>query len=285
MGDRGGRGRGPKDEGLRSAFAAYGRTLDEHYDRRERIIKASRDITAESKKAIFLLHREGATAGSEQALRAVAAQIADRVASELRGNHYWRYARQFSPGLQEFLEASLFFVYLRDGRLATLEELNEKLASVQSELAETRRREREQAAMEGDASAPGAAPGPPEDDVPPFRVEISDYLLGVGDLTGELMRRAVNAVGMGDQETPFVVRDFMRSVSEGLKMMGAGAWRDKYASDKMEALSQSLEKVERTCYGIHVRGSEYPKEMLAAMLEGGGGGERGGGEETGAGAE
>ena len=38
-------------------FEQFRAELDEHHDRRERIIKASRDITAASKKIIFTLQR------------------------------------------------------------------------------------------------------------------------------------------------------------------------------------------------------------------------------------
>jgi hypothetical protein len=38
-------------------FLTFRKELDEHHDRRERVIKASRDITALSKKMIFSLQR------------------------------------------------------------------------------------------------------------------------------------------------------------------------------------------------------------------------------------
>ncbi|KAK5014861.1 hypothetical protein LTR60_003150, partial [Cryomyces antarcticus] len=38
-----------------SMFETFRAELDEHHDRRERVIKASRDITAASKKIIFSL--------------------------------------------------------------------------------------------------------------------------------------------------------------------------------------------------------------------------------------
>ncbi|TKA80068.1 hypothetical protein B0A49_10656, partial [Cryomyces minteri] len=38
-------------------FETFRAELDEHHDRRERVIKASRDITAASKKIIFSLQR------------------------------------------------------------------------------------------------------------------------------------------------------------------------------------------------------------------------------------
>jgi len=42
---------------LNSVFMQFRDKLDAHYDRRERLIKISRDITALSKKMIFSLHR------------------------------------------------------------------------------------------------------------------------------------------------------------------------------------------------------------------------------------
>ena len=40
-----------------NVFEGFKAELDEHHDRRERVIKASRDITASSKKVIFALQR------------------------------------------------------------------------------------------------------------------------------------------------------------------------------------------------------------------------------------
>lgn len=37
-------------------FQIYSKELDEKHDRHERLVKASRDITIESKRIIFLLH-------------------------------------------------------------------------------------------------------------------------------------------------------------------------------------------------------------------------------------
>lgn len=46
-----------RGESLMDSFAEYRAELDSHSDRRERIIKQSRDITASSKKLIFSAHR------------------------------------------------------------------------------------------------------------------------------------------------------------------------------------------------------------------------------------
>ena len=44
-------------EAILDAFAAFRDELDEKHDRRERLVKASRDVTNQSKKVIFQLHR------------------------------------------------------------------------------------------------------------------------------------------------------------------------------------------------------------------------------------
>ena len=36
--------------------------------------------------------------------------------------------------------------------------------------------------------------------------------------------------------------------------------------DKVSVMSASTQKIEKACYAIKVRGSEYPKEMLKQML-------------------
>jgi predicted translin family RNA/ssDNA-binding protein len=45
------------DDELSSIFGRTRDKLDAHYDRRERLVKISRDITALAKKMIFALHR------------------------------------------------------------------------------------------------------------------------------------------------------------------------------------------------------------------------------------
>lgn len=48
----------------REIFEGFRAELDEHHDRRERLVKLSRDVTALSKKMSFLLHRSVVTPGA-----------------------------------------------------------------------------------------------------------------------------------------------------------------------------------------------------------------------------
>lgn len=97
------------DTTLTSTSPRAGRLFrDEHYDRRERIIKISRDITALSKKLIFHLHR--VTQRNPKAILAEAKPkleelegLFDRLKEDLQGERYWRYQRSISPGIQEYV--------------------------------------------------------------------------------------------------------------------------------------------------------------------------------------
>lgn len=118
----------PGDSVESQIFEQFREDLDQGNDRRERLIKvinrpalrvqtnilfkASRDVTNISKKAIFLIHRivlEDSTDDRALALRAAASgreKLAEANAifaamrPELVGDHFWRYQRQVSPGLQ-----------------------------------------------------------------------------------------------------------------------------------------------------------------------------------------
>ena len=94
--------------------------------------------------------------------------------------------------------------------------------------------------------------------VPPL-----EYFLGVADLTGELMRLAINSVGNGDLDTPSEVCKFLREMELGFTSLGNAS---REISRKLYTLRQSLRKVETACYTIQVRGSEIPKHMLIDVL-------------------
>lgn len=133
---------GPRASAMQGLFEGFRAELDDYNDRRERLIKASRDVTTASKRLIFLLHRfphaafhairEGNGAVAPASLSAARRLLADGyakraeivavivhaaqseglagVASEpSRGA---RYDRAFGGGLEEF-------VRVRAGRRAS----------------------------------------------------------------------------------------------------------------------------------------------------------------------
>jgi predicted translin family RNA/ssDNA-binding protein len=106
-----------------------------------------------------------------------------------------------------------------------------------------------------------------------------DYLLGIYDMTGELMKLAItlmastNANIVGDERIK-VLSDLreLRVHLEGLNI-SRSLKIGKEVSRKMEVMQTSVEKVERAFYGKTVRGAErpdgwLPDERSAAVVEG-----------------
>ena len=92
-----------------------------------------------------------------------------------------------------------------------------------------------------------------------------DYLLGVFDTVGEMMRWNVGhlAVSRGRGEGDEALVKDLRTLRLALEMLhthGAGCERD--VERKMEVMRTCVDKVENTVYGLVVRGSERPKEWV-----------------------
>ncbi|KAF8936551.1 hypothetical protein BGZ58_004047 [Dissophora ornata] len=110
-------------------FAIYRDILDEHHERRERIIKVSRDINNFSKKMIFALHRAEPkdylpqfSATSEALIEfrekhAIVLKLLHRASVDLQGSNYHRYQRSISGAMQEYIEAMTLEYYLIHGKL------------------------------------------------------------------------------------------------------------------------------------------------------------------------
>ncbi|XP_061083030.1 translin-associated protein X [Conger conger] len=239
-----------------SAFKTFQLELDSKHDKYERLVKLSRDITIESKRTIFLLHRvtsvpnvEEVLVESEAKLEAVRLKIR-LIAEELRGEDLFQFHRAFTPGIQEYVEAVSFQHFIRNRSLITLEEVNSRLVFCREEPPNTKD------AAAGQQGAPGGALS--------FQVSPTDYLLGVADLTGELMRMCISSVGNGDMDTPFQLGQFLREIHDGFAYIGnTGPYE---VSKKLHTLRQSLAKVEDACYALRVRGSEIPRHMLADVF-------------------
>ncbi|XP_013420190.1 translin-associated protein X isoform X2 [Lingula anatina] len=250
------------------AFKQYQSELDGRHDKYERLVKLSRDVTIDSKRTIFLLHRSTGSESkahimeeAEDKLRQIQLTKFKPIAAELQNEDVHQFLRAISPGLQEYIEAVSFFHYLRDGTLVSLEQvqkdlvfdLNANLTNPVSEMESTR------------SGSPSAENTSTENTVKLAEVYVSpmDYVLGIADLTGELMRMAINSVGTGDLELPFTLCSFMRVIHDAFLSFGNVA---RELPRKLAVLKQSLQKVESACYTVQVRGSEIPQHMLVDVI-------------------
>lgn len=108
-------------------FTEFAKELDEKHDKMERVVKLSRDLTSESKRVIFLLHRATQNRHkifeeAEWRLAELRQQILAQIAKELQTEDPNRFYRAFSPGIQEFLEAITFLEFLKNSRIPSIAE-------------------------------------------------------------------------------------------------------------------------------------------------------------------
>jgi predicted translin family RNA/ssDNA-binding protein len=158
------------------------------------------------------------------------------IAPDLAGINAWRYQRQISPGIQEYMEAVSFEHYLRRQTLITIDDAWKSLP--------------EGIDLTGD-----------------------DYILGIFDLVGELMRFAITTLattgslpgskgGDIDRMERDVLMDLrsLRTSFQTLEMTTCGeTGLGRNVEKKMDVMKTSVEKVESAVYGMIIRGRERPK--------------------------
>jgi len=209
------------------AFKVFAARMDESNDRHERLVKISRDITIASKRLIFLLHRavSGDVKDLLQQANSDLSKIYEsihKIVRELEGQEYWRYQRAFSPGLQEFVEAVTFLQFLNDGSLLTIDQIY---------------------AMIAPNGQLGSA----------LYLSFGDYIQGVADLTGELMRFCITSASSGNRDICYKILDFMQPAYLGFKALPIAF----LYSNKIEVMAASLQKVELVCFQLTLRGKEF----------------------------
>lgn len=102
--------------------------------------KSSRDVTNLSKKVIFLLQRIATEeTDQEQAVKAAVWQsrkkfaeiipVFDQMRVELNADNFWRYQKNVSAAVQEYIEALAFAHYLEHNTLLTYAQVQKDLVS------------------------------------------------------------------------------------------------------------------------------------------------------------
>ena len=224
-------------------FSSFQKELDCRYDKRERIVKLNRDITIASKRLIFQLHR---SSDDEEHLPKLLQDahskvietkgFLEKIAMELVDDDPYKLAAAYSGGIQEYVEAVTFYNFIRDNTLLSYEDFCKMYLSDDKE--------------EGSKAS--------------ILLTHLDYILGVADLTGELMRLCVNCIGVGNHEKCKEICNFLREVHRQFLLISGRGLKD--LKDKAKVLKQSLEKVEAACYAVHVRGSEVPTHLLVDLI-------------------
>lgn len=149
------------------------------------------------------------------------------IAPDLQDINAYRYQRQISGGIQEWMEAVLFEHYLQTQSL-----LPQSQAS---------------------ATIPGG-----------ILLTYEDHALGLFDMTGELMKIAITHMAtnghLPGRGTNSSVLTDMQTIRTQLELIDVGGnyWLSKEFENKMKVTRASVEKVEASVYSMTVRGSERP---------------------------
>ena len=176
-------------------------------------------------------------------------EIFSSISPDLQGLNAWRYQRQISPGIQEHMEALSFDYYLQSRYLITIEDAQRKLPDG-------------------------------------IMLTEDDYVLGLFDLVGELMRFAITSMatngklpGGGSTSTSEAEvtgqsgknRDILmdlRSLRTHFETLdttsstASGSALGRDVEKKMEVMKTCVEKVENSVYGMIIRGRERPKGWI-----------------------
>lgn len=149
------------------------------------------------------------------------------IALDLQEINAYRYQRQCSGGMQEWMEAVLFEHYLQTQSIMTY--------------------------AEASRTVPAGV-----------MLTYEDYALGLFDMTGELMKIAITYMATngrlpGIDGGSSVLTD-MQIMRTQLELMNAGGsyGLSKDFENKLKVTRQSVEKVEASVYSMTVRGKERP---------------------------
>jgi len=162
------------------------------------------------------------------------------IAKDLQGINAYRYSRQISWGLQEFMEAITFQHYLETQRLMSYQEAQARVKAMTNG----------QNVM----------------------LTVDDYILGLFDMVGELMRFAITVMAtsgeLPSKDGHDVLSDLreLRASLESLET-NKGSWFSLDVGKKMPVMQECVEKVEKALYDLMVRGAERPKGWMPEMDE------------------
>ncbi|KAK4305687.1 hypothetical protein Pmani_022430 [Petrolisthes manimaculis] len=238
-----------QDTVLMDLFREYSKTLDKKNDKYERVYKASRDVTVRSKRVIFSMQRIPGLSEEEREtllgtasgdLRDIEQTLLKHIAMELRDEDPYQFVNAYTAGLQEYIEALSFHHFLLTGSIVSHEEVQRRLTYGPQDEA--------QAAL-----------------VPlSVLVRPKEYILGVADLTGELMRFCIKCVSTADFDKCYQICDVLKAMHGGFLSLGYIPAKELY--HKMMVFKSSLHKVEEACYSLQLRKSEVPADMLSDVF-------------------
>jgi len=173
----------------------------DHESERRQIISLSNVVLHDSKRVIFAVHRENMTR-AEESLSEIEKILA--TLEKKFGHNRLVEEGAYKAGLEEYVEAKLFYTLITDDKIDAIKDLE---------------------------------------------INAESYLSGISDLTGELVRHAVNQAATGKVKEVAKIKSIIDDImAELIEFDMTGYQRTKYDQAKM-----NLRKIEQINYEINLR--------------------------------
>ena len=247
-------------------FKSFQLELDSRHDTWEKVVKLSRDVTIESKRLIFHLHRISKELSERSKLLQEAEKKKKLILNKLQqiseilnnDRDPLQFLRAYSAGLQEFIEADSLLYYLTKEPELTCDNIHLGILPLESvkETLTFHRSERNSCVS--------------------LSVPVDEYLMGLADVTGEIMRMCINATTgetydatskeSNNRSTKLCAFNrslyvFFKAISALPDEHGHGKMSSKYFMQKVTTMANSLLKCEDACYNLKVYGAEIPSAL------------------------
>lgn len=212
-------------------------------DQRERVIKLSREITLNSKRLIFLLHRYEPSEENlltDKTLTAARQKIEDirklfvQMADEVANTEFLHY-RSWRMALEEYVEAVAVYYYFQSNleRVLTMDVFLDEFM--------------------------------PKEVQDRLELTAGDFLAGMADFTGELMRFCINSIGKGKFQVAESVCTCMRKLANEFELLHCQFCINELGR-KIQTMRSSVNKCEEAIVQVKMLQSEFPAEMLRELI-------------------
>ncbi|MEM4336973.1 MAG: hypothetical protein QXG86_03135 [Candidatus Woesearchaeota archaeon] len=187
----------------RKEFDSIKKEIEDFDEKRDRIIKDSRNVLKLSKMIIYSLHREELNK-AEKYLKSIKEELSN-LKKHAKKNPELLCLPSYKVAFQEYVEAAAYFHLLKSKRLITRKELG---------------------------------------------VSAEQYILGVCDLIGELVRKAVNSAIRENYKTAFEIREF---VSEIYALLLGFDFRNGELRKKFDSIKYELKKLDEIVLDLKLK--------------------------------
>lgn len=205
------------------------------------------------------------------------------IAPEIQGINRYRYSRSLMC-LEELVEALTFAHYLRTQTLISHAELDPVVQDLTRKGAASEDQVMADVSDTAGSTTTTIEKSPSSTIEPPtFSLTQEDYLYGVFDLTGEMMRFATTSTALtgtmaggqtgnggrdGEDDEPRTIVQDMHELGTFFEMLPVAPGNRFQWDKKLEVTRQSVQKVERLGYDRIIRGSERPKGWVPDLSSG-----------------